>query len=190
MISENMWRGKTVRLAGFARGDAAILARWDEDAGYQRLSDAMHVRPHGEEAIQKRIEEWPKDERAITFAVRLLADDALVAVVALEDILWAHGVAWLGIGIGDREQWGKGYGRETVGLILKYGFHELNLHRIQLTVFEYNERAIALYEKLGFRREGVFREFMQREGRRYDMYLYGLLRSEWAVMNGQGAQVD
>ncbi len=64
-------------------------------------------------------------------------------------------------------------------LILKYGFNELNLHRIQLTVFEYNERGIALYEKLGFRREGVFREFMLREGRRYDMYLYGLLRREW-----------
>ena len=42
-----------------------------------------------------------------------------------------------------------------------------------------NERAIALYEKAGFRREGVFREFGQRDGRRYDMYLYGLLRPEW-----------
>jgi RimJ/RimL family protein N-acetyltransferase len=88
-------------------------------------------------------------------------------------------VAWLGIGIGDREQWGKGYGREAMELVLRYGFHELNLHRIQLTVFEYNERAIALYEKLGFRREGVYREFMQRDGKRYDMLLYGLLRREW-----------
>ena len=43
----------------------------------------------------------------------------------------------------------------------------------------YNERAIALYEKLGFQREGVHREHLQRDGRRYDMYLYGLLRSEW-----------
>jgi len=65
-------------------------------------------------------------------------------------------------------------------LLLDYAFGELNLHRVQLTVFEYNERAIALYEKLGFRREGVYREFMQREGRRYGMYLYGLLHSEWA----------
>ena len=103
----------------------------------------------------------------------------MVAFVSLEDILWAHGVAWLGIGIGDRDQWGKGYGRDAISLVLSYAFRELNLHRVQLSVFEYNERAIALYEKLGFRQEGVYREFMQREGRRYDMYLYGILRSEW-----------
>jgi RimJ/RimL family protein N-acetyltransferase len=62
---------------------------------------------------------------------------------------------------------------------------ELNLHRVQLTVFSYNERAIALYEKLGFQREGVYREFIQRDGRRYDMYLYGLLRREWKANQKQ-----
>ena len=58
-------------------------------------------------------------------------------------------------------------------------FDELNLHRVQLTVFDYNKRAIALYEKLGFQHEGTFREFLHRDGRRYDMHLYGLLRREW-----------
>jgi RimJ/RimL family protein N-acetyltransferase len=46
-------------------------------------------------------------------------------------------------------------------------------------VFSYNESAIALYEALGFTREGVYREHLERDGRRHDMYLYGLLRSEW-----------
>ena len=64
-------------------------------------------------------------------------------------------------------------------LALKFAFDELNLHRVQLTVFAYNDRAIALYEKLGFQREGTFREFLHRDGARYDMYLYGLLRREW-----------
>jgi RimJ/RimL family protein N-acetyltransferase len=64
-------------------------------------------------------------------------------------------------------------------LALDYAFSELNLHRVQLTVFAYNARAIALYEKLGFVREGVYREFLHRDGVRYDMYLYGLLRREW-----------
>ena len=74
-----------------------------------------------------------------------------------------------------------GYGREAIELTLKFAFHELNLHRIQLTVFSYNERAIALYESFGFKREGVFREHLQRDGRRYDMYLFGLLRHEWEL---------
>lgn len=179
MISDNIWQGEHVRLTAFSKADAATLSRWYEDAGFLRLVDAAYARPRNPEEIEKWFDDWQKSEREISFAVRLLSDNSLIALVSLEGILWSHGVAWLGIGIGDREQWGKGYGLEAMSLLLRYGFHELNLHRIQLTVFEYNERAIALYEKLGFRREGVFREFMQRDGKRHDMYLYGLLRREW-----------
>ncbi len=52
-------------------------------------------------------------------------------------------------------------------------------HCVCLTVFSYNENATALYERLGFTREGSYREHLERDGRRYDMYLYGLLRPEW-----------
>jgi RimJ/RimL family protein N-acetyltransferase len=65
-------------------------------------------------------------------------------------------------------------------LALNFAFRELNLYRVQLTVFSYNERALKLYEKMGFKREGVFRDFIQRDGRRHDMILFGLLRREWA----------
>ena len=64
-------------------------------------------------------------------------------------------------------------------LLVNYGFNELNLHRLQLTVFGYNEPAVKLYEKLGFQHEGSYREFLQRDGQRYDMHLYGLLLSDW-----------
>lgn len=179
MISDNIWQGEHVRLTAFSKADAGAMSRWYEDAGFLRLADATHARPRNPDEIEKWFEEWQKSETQVTFAVRLLADDSLIALAGLEGILWAHGVAWLGIGIGNREQWGQGYGLEAIELLLRYGFHELNLHRIQLSVFQYNERAIALYEKLGFLREGVYREFMQRDGKRYDMYLYGLLRREW-----------
>jgi len=72
-----------------------------------------------------------------------------------------------------------GYGREAMHVGLNFVFNELNLYRVCLTVFSYNESAIALYEALGFTREGVYREHLERDGRRHDMYLYGLLRSEW-----------
>jgi RimJ/RimL family protein N-acetyltransferase len=85
----------------------------------------------------------------------------------------------MSIGLGDSANWGKGYGNEATRLALGFAFNELNLHRVQLTVFDYNSRAIHLYEKLGFQQEGIYREFLQRDGRRFDMYLYGLLRHEW-----------
>ena len=85
----------------------------------------------------------------------------------------------MSIGLGDSANWGKGYGNEATRLALGFAFNELNLHRVQLTVFDYNSRAIHLYEKLGFQQEGIYREFLQRDGRRFDMYLYGLLGHEW-----------
>ncbi len=189
MISDNLWIGKLVRLTGLRKEDAKAFSNWHNDAGFLRLVDAEVARPRTAEEIEKWFEEWQKDSKQICFAVRKLDSEELLGFIALEGILWSHAVAWLGVGIGDRGEWDKGYGRDAISLLLKYGFDELNLYRIQLTVFAYNERGIALYEKLGFRREGAFREFMQRDGRRYDMYLYGLLRREWAAMNGEGERV-
>ncbi len=75
--------------------------------------------------------------------------------------------------------WGQGYGYEAMVLALNFAFNELNLHRLQLTVYSYNERAIHLYERLGFQREGVYREFLLRDGQYHDMYQYGILSHEW-----------
>lgn len=119
------------------------------------------------------------------FAIRLLDSDELIGYAELDGIMWAHQVSGVSIAIGDPKNWGKGYGYEAMQLVLRFAFDELNLHRVVLTVFSYNERAIALYEKLGFQREGVHREHLQRDGKRYDMYLYGLLHREWEVRNRQ-----
>ncbi len=68
-------------------------------------------------------------------------------------------------------------------LALNFAFNELNLHRVCLTVFSYNETAVTLYESLGFRREGIYREHVERDGRRHDMILFGILRREWEDKN-------
>jgi RimJ/RimL family protein N-acetyltransferase len=68
-------------------------------------------------------------------------------------------------------------------LVLRYAFLELNLRRVTLNVFEYNERAIRSYEKAGFRLEGSQRQAIQREGRRWDMVYMGILREEWMEHN-------
>ena len=115
----------------------------------------------------------------MAFAIRLRDEEQILGTVGLDEIEWTNRVASLGIGIGDSENWGKGYGTEATRLLVDYAYNELNLYRLQLTVFEFNARAISLYEKMGFRREGNFREFIERDGKRHDMLLYGLLRSEW-----------
>ena len=96
----------------------------------------------------------------------------------IEDIVWPHRIGWVSIALGP-DYHGRGFGREAMQLLLNYAFNEVNLHRVQLSVFSYNAGAIKLYESLGFTHEGTFREWMQRDGRRHDMHLYGLLASEY-----------
>jgi RimJ/RimL family protein N-acetyltransferase len=97
----------------------------------------------------------------------------------LGGISWAHGEAYVGIGLGEAEFWGRGYGTDAMRLILRFGFDELNLKRVSLNTFEYNPRAIRSYEKAGFRYEGKVRGGLLREGRRWDVIYMGILRSEW-----------
>lgn len=172
-------QGTRVRLAPLNSADASSLARWHQDIEYLRLLDAKPAFPKNESQMADWIREGQRGKDTFLFAIRLQSTDELIGFVELGEILWTHRNSWLSIGIGEREVRGKGYGYDAMTLALEFAFRELNLHRIQLTVFSYNEAAIALYEKLGFQREGVYREFLERDGQRHDMYLYGILRREW-----------
>ena len=185
MISSNILQGKLVRLTALVKDDLPTFSAWYEDAGFSRLLDAVPAAPKSEEQWGKWLEKTEKDKDSFIFAIRLTEGNDLVGYLELDGILWNHRNCWLGIGLGQRENWGKGYGREAMELALKFAFHELNLHRVQLSVFSYNQRANTLYQKLGFTREGVFREHLERDGQRFDMYLFGLLRSEW---EGRGSR--
>lgn len=91
---------------------------------------------------------------------------------------WRNRTGELGIAIGRREAWGKGYGTDTVRTLCRWGFDELNLHRIHLRVYEDNRRGIACYEKVGFRMEGRLRQDRYQGGAYIDTLVMGLLRGE------------
>jgi RimJ/RimL family protein N-acetyltransferase len=81
--------------------------------------------------------------------------------------------------VGHPEDRHHGYGAEAIAIILRYGFEELGLHRVGLSVFEFNEIAISAYEKLGFREEGRLRQALKRGEVFYDAILMSVLESEW-----------
>jgi RimJ/RimL family protein N-acetyltransferase len=113
------------------------------------------------------------------FQIRTLDGDILIGFVGLFGEFMNHGDAWVGIGLGEREYWGRGYGTDTMRVILRYAFTELNLWRVTLGTFEYNPRAIHSYEKAGFTLEGRARKNLLRDGRRWDTLFMGILREEW-----------
>jgi RimJ/RimL family protein N-acetyltransferase len=183
---EDLLTGKLVRLAGIDPAEVSqSFAQWNRDSEYMRLMDSDPPRLHSTKAIKDWLEkELEKASDMYWFAIRTLEDDRLVGDITLSVINWGSREAFTGIAIGEREFWGKGYGTDAMQTLMRYGFLELNLRRISLTVFEFNERARRSYEKAGFCLEGRQRHYMQREGRRWDIWYMGILQEEWMEKNG------
>jgi RimJ/RimL family protein N-acetyltransferase len=177
--------GPHVCLTPLNAADAPTIARWQLDNDYLRHLDANAAFPKNESQITEWMRDGQRGREQFLFGIRTQFNDELIGFLELGEVMWTHRSTWIGLGIGERDQRGKGYGYEAMTLALDFAFQELNLHRVQLTVFGYNEVAIRLYEKLGFTREGVYREFLERDGQRYDMYVYGILRREWMASAGR-----
>ncbi|WP_257347562.1 GNAT family N-acetyltransferase [Pseudalkalibacillus decolorationis] len=183
MITRSIRNGQRIYLGRFKEEDLETISSWYHDDEYMRCMDASPSFPLLARDFKEWVEQKPKEHKSYLFAVRLKEDDRVLGWVDIDGILWPHRNAWLAIGIGERDIWQQGIGYETMQLVLDFAYNELNLHRIQLSVFSYNKRAIKLYERLGFTYEGAQREFVFRDGEAHDMLMYGLLRREWLELN-------
>lgn len=179
---DNLLYGQLVRLvAANAETDAETMARWSKNADYLLMLDSEPAMPQSVKQAKRNIAEWMEHEQhnSFGFMIRTLADNRLIGFVGLGGINWNNGDGWVGIGIGETEYWGKGYGTDAMRLTLRFAFTELNLHRVSLNTFECNPRAIRSYDKAGFVVEGRERQVLNREGRRWDVIYMGILRQEW-----------
>jgi RimJ/RimL family protein N-acetyltransferase len=185
---KDILKGKLVSLAAVDPEEVGKhFADWNRDSEFKRLLDTDAPRLHSAKAVKEWLEkELEKAGNTMYwFAIRTAADNQLLGDINLDVTGWNARDAFVGLGIGPRDFWGKGYGTEAMNLILQYAFTELNLRRVTLDVFEYNLRAVRSYEKAGFRHEGRLRGAILREGKRWDMLFMGILREEWRQYHDQ-----
>jgi len=182
-VIRGLLEGENVKLTAIDDADIPIIEEWFNDIRFLRHYDMVPAIPKNLKQVAEMIKYYNDSQEKYIFAVRTKDNNRIIGVAGFDEIIWSNGVSTVFIGIGNNEFTGKGFGTEAMRLLLDYGFNELNFYRIQLNVIAYNERAIKLYEKLGFIREGTLREFIFRDGKRYDMYVYGLLRHEWGGIN-------
>ena len=186
MTSSTLLRGSRVRLTALTQSDLPTIVQWHQNPEFLRLFDALPAYPKTEAALTQWLDHTHKSTDTFPFAVHSLDNNELIGYVELDGILWTHRIGGVSVAIGETRHCasGQGYGYEAMQLVLQFAFDELNLHRVQLTVFSYNERfssAIALYVKVRLASNVIWQarctsqnEHLQRDGeqssRRYDMY--------------------
>lgn len=110
-----------------------------------------------------------------------LPEPVVIGAIELRKVAPEHRSAEMGILVGDREYWGRGYGTDAMRAMCRFAFEEMDLRRISLGVMSFNTRAIRSYERVGFVVEGRLREDTYLGGYYYDTVSMGLLRADFEV---------
>lgn len=124
-----------------------------------------------------------KSSARVDFLILLKSSNELLGEVVLNEIDSTNRSANIRIGIQKNQHRGKGYGTEAMIEMLRYGFNTLNLHRIHLGVYTFNPRAIHVYEKVGFKREGLERDYLYLDGEFHDMISMSILEEEFRSLH-------
>jgi RimJ/RimL family protein N-acetyltransferase len=170
--------GHLVTLRRHRPENLPAVLRWYRDPELARLT-RYQVRAMATEEIEAFFRARLLSDDAMAHAVHERPGDRLIGLTTFSALDADNGSALFHITIGEPDAWGHGLGTETVELMLRHAFVNLGLHRVGLSVFSFNERAIRAYEKAGFRVEGRLREAIWRDDQYWDELEMGILADEW-----------
>lgn len=161
--------------------DAAAWTAWMNDLEVTLpLGDEAYI-PYSLERMRDDVADAIQRQQHI-FSIVDLVDDILIGRCLLFAMDTVNRSAMMGILIGDKAYWGKGYGQEATRLLLDYAFNLLNLHSVMLGAFSFNQRAIHAYERVGFKVIGTRREARLIGGKAYNAVFMDILESEFRAM--------
>jgi RimJ/RimL family protein N-acetyltransferase len=174
-----MYIGKKIRLREYRKEDIPKRLTYINDPELQKcmVSDIPYPMTLHEE------EKWFESLSALgdtyKFAIETLEESTFIGGCSINDVDWKNSVATIGIFIGDKEYWAKGYGTDAMETLISFIFLQMNINKIRLTCYSFNERAIKSYEKCGFKVEGVLKQEMFKDGKYHDKIAMGMLREEF-----------
>ncbi len=172
--------GRNVALRRPVPGDLPHIKAWYRDGEIGRLT-RYQERPMTEQEVERFFHSRMLSADALAYCIVELPDWRLIGFTTFSALDVDNGSVMFHITIGERDAWGRGLGTEATELMVGHAFERLMLHRVGLTVFSYNVRAIRAYEKAGFQIEGRLREAIVREGLYFDEVQMGILAEEWVA---------
>ena len=175
--------GTKCYLSPMDAGDAERYAMWLNDLDvtiYTQLG-------HHSLTVDREKEILASISKAHNYGIVDTATDSLVGSCGLMDIDHVNRTAEIGIVIGDKAFWGRGYGAEAMGLLLDYGFRYLDLYNVMLRVYSFNERGLACYRKVGFRTIGSRRGAIRRNLEAHDIVFMDVTADDYYAGTRGGA---
>jgi RimJ/RimL family protein N-acetyltransferase len=175
-------RGEKVFLRPAEKSDIQTFVRWFSDF---EMSSLLGARAPFSEAMEEQwftraVENQGKDN--YHFVMCRLDNGQPIGTISLFHLDQTNGNAGVGISIGEKDLWGRGFGTDAMNALLDFGFGELRLERVWLDVYDFNVRARRSYEKSGFQTEGVQRHAHYSQGQYRDVVLMAILQADWQAL--------
>jgi len=158
---------------------ANLICKWRNNPKVRRYSRNMW--PQTLEEVKKWFEPLPDKQMRdfIIFTIYHKQSKRPIGRIGFSRINWVSRNANIFATIGEPEYWGKGIAVEACALVIKYGFTELNLHKIIAGAYTPNKRSLRAAEKLGFEKECVLKEEMYVDGQYHDAHRFALFKRDW-----------
>lgn len=175
--------GKKIYLRAVEPGDEVIIAASEN---HPDARSALYIAlPTSNEIQLTRLKQKSQDHSTIYLMICSVETGKPIGCTAFVRIDWVGRMATFYIAIAEKENWSKGYGKEATNLMVDYAFEQLNMNRIQLHVSAENPRAVRVYEKTGFIKEGTLRQAMFYDNHYIDFYLMALIKEDWMKMKAK-----
>ena len=178
--------GRLVTLRRHVPENLAAFRRWYGDPEIARLARYQDG-PMRVDEVDRFFQVRAMGPESLAMAIHVRESGRLIGTCAFSQLDPDNGSTLYHITIGEHDAWGHGYGTEATRLMLDHAFGTLHLHRVALSVFEFNERAIRSYVSCGFVTEGRARQAIWREGRWWDELSMSILESDWRRRQAVGA---
>jgi RimJ/RimL family protein N-acetyltransferase len=191
-VADRKWfpeqlEGTQIVLRRHVPANQKAFERWYADPDVARLTRYQDG-PMRRDEIERFFAARVVGPDSLALAVHVKSSGRLVGTCAFSQLDGDNGSALYHITIGEKDVWGRGYGTEATRLMLDHAFNTLGLHRVALSVFEFNTRAIRSYRRCGFQLEGRAREAIWREGRWWDEISMSVLEPDWIALRRNGAR--
>jgi RimJ/RimL family protein N-acetyltransferase len=174
-----MLNGKLVRLREYRKEDIPLKYSYINDPDVLKYLEPGIPYPVTLNEELKWFESISAFRDSYRFAIETMAESHYIGDCGINSIDWKNSIASVAIFIGNGAYRSKGFGTEAMRLLLDFTFNQVNINKIRLGVYSFNERAIKSYEKCGFRVEGILRQEIFREGKYHDVIAMGILRDEY-----------